>query len=280
MSSSLGTRTRARAKRPRARTRAVSIMLTGIIVGTLGLLGGQSAQAVPVTTMCAADQIMIGVRGTDAPAGVGTTQNGRVYVTGGFGPQLSSLASYADADGFKTWSAAINYPASGGLLYNSSVDEGVSKLISLLNSTLQCPLPPLIFLAGHSQGADVVMHVLASPSLKPTVIENIKAAAVFGDPQWTGGSNYNYQPPSTSGYGILGPRGGWERYTLENTYWVYGWPPGGTGQGWLSRIRSYCYANDWACQNLALTASTDATHNSYSAQAYNVWQWMVKLSEW
>lgn len=266
--------------RGRARRRAVSLLLTGIMVGALGILGGQSAQAIPVGSMCAADQIMIGVRGTDATGGVGTEEDGRVYASGGFGPQLSSLAGYADADGFKTWARAINYPASGGLLYNSSVDDGVAKLIAVLNSTLRCSLPPLIFVTGHSQGADVVLHALANPSLKKEVIGNIKAVAVFGDPQWTGGVNYNYLPPKATGYGILGARPSYETYALENTFWVYGYPPEGTGQAWMSRIRSYCYANDWACQNLLLNDSTNATHNSYKAEAYNVWQWMVRLSEW
>lgn len=64
----------------------------GLLALTLVLgicvLGAQPAQAAPASK-CAADQVFIGVRGTDAPAGTGSEENGRVYASGGFGAQIA-----------------------------------------------------------------------------------------------------------------------------------------------------------------------------------------------
>lgn len=150
----------------------------------------------------------------------------------------------------------------------------------MLNSLADCGgLMPLIYLAGHSQGADVVMSVLGNSQLKESVWRNIKAVAVFGDPMWSAGKNYNYTA-ATSGNGILGPRGSGLTNLIESRYWIYGWAQGASSQKWFSRVRSWCYTNDWACQALPLTDSTNASHNNYAQHMPTVFSWMMHMGEW
>lgn len=224
--------------------------------------------------------MFIGVRGTLAPAGSGSAEGGRVYASGGFGQQIQSLVPKFNADAFTTWARAIRYNAAGGTGYLSSFVDGQQKLLAVLNSLADCGgLMPLIYLAGHSQGADIVMATLGNSQLKATVWKNIKAVAVFGDPMWSAGKNYNYTA-ATSGSGILGPRGPGITNLIESRYWIYGYPQTGSTQKWMSRVRSWCYTNDWACQALPLTDSTNASHNNYAQHMPAVFSWMLHMGEW
>lgn len=260
--------------------RRTSRALTAVVLGlALGVTGAQSAQAAPASK-CSADQVFIGVRGSDAPAGSGSEEGGRVYASGGFGDQIAALAPSFNADVFSTWARAIRYDARGGTEYWPSQLDGEQKLVTVLNSLADCGgQMPLIFLAGHSQGADVVLEALANSQLLKSVWVNIKAVAVFGDPKFRSGMNFNFSPPP-GGQGILGARTTGLTNVLESRYWFYGYPQWADHPMWSSRIRSWCYPNDWACQSLALNSSTNASHNNYAQHMPDVFSWMMHMGEW
>jgi hypothetical protein len=139
----------------------------------------------------------------------------------------------------------------------------------------------MVHLVGHSQGADVILTALASPDLTNAARNSIKAVAVYGDPAFQPRKNYNAAGSPTVRSGLLSAtRPAFVHTALETKYWFWGWPQGGSQMAYSSRIRSFCFTNDWACQNVAKTASTDATHNSYDTKTHEVYAWFVYMQQW
>lgn len=242
-----------------------------MIATALPLAAAMPAEA--VSDRCTAGVIFIGVRGTNAPQG-SSPSGGNIWLNGGFGDQVEPVrAKFAASLGEYLWSASVNYPATGEGSYLSSQQTGTSRLISELNLITACQFDPPIVLVGHSQGADVIAMALSSPQLSAAAKQQVKAAILYGDPFWTAGMNYNAPGFATSGHGLLGGRGSYWTDILQTQYWQYGWPYQGSGQGYFSRIRSYCYTNDWACQNLPINTSTNATHNAYKNLAQSAFDW-------
>lgn len=165
--------------------------------------------------------------------------------------------------------------------YPQSMTLGATRLIDFLNTIPSCAVRPMVPLVGHSQGADVILTALASPSLTNAARNSIKAVAVYGDPAFQANRNYNAPARPTVGSGVLSATRPASAHTvLATNYWFWGWPQGSAKMAYSSRIRSLCFTNDWACQNLGKTPSTDATHNSYDTKTRAVFDWFVYMQQW
>jgi len=257
--------------RPASRpVRRTAVAVLGAIAMVASLFSG--ANAASAATICG-DAVFLGVRGTDAPAGSGSAHSGRIWTSGGMGDQVASLYTQVVGTGIPYYSASLNYPASGGANYSSSVETGVNTLVAELNwLATQCgSVLPIVILAGHSQGAQVILDALSwatfpyGTELTPNAKKMIRAVAVFGDPTYLPNRSIN-APMSASGvaHGIF-PRNLILADSLENSdYSFYGYPYGEHGMGTVYKIRSYCLAGDFFCQS-DLSDSNFAIHNSYAS---------------
>jgi hypothetical protein len=230
--------------------------------------------------------VVIGVRGTDAAPGSGTQHSGRLYASGGWGPQFDSLMNNIGASDLPMFHAGLVYPA-GGADYFSSVDIGAMNLVNELNylSTLCGVYAPSVVLLGHSQGAAVVLKALADPvvgagSLTSAARAMIRAVIVYGDPQFTVNQPINSVFSESYANGRFGGRSQGELDNLANWYRVWWWPQGSSNPNkqWVYRIRSYCLSNDYWCA----TGGSMDVHNSYASNftgdAWNFIYYMMTSS--
>jgi hypothetical protein len=224
--------------------------------------------------------VVIGVRGTDAAPGKGSLHSGRLYSDGGFGTEIQPLINQLRRDVFPYYHHALNYPAAGGTGYIDSVNKGRSRLIAELNYVANScgKIKPAVVLAGHSQGAAVVLAALiddgtSSGNLTSKARAMIRAVAVYGDPLFKKSQAMNAPGAQDQKNGLLGARpSAWT--TQLNQLRYVGWPMGGTKAGWVQIIRSYCYAGDLFCASGTGSKAIDI-HNSYGVkETYKVWQWI------
>lgn len=254
------------ARRPitsRIMTRITAILsAVGIVLASL--IAASPASAAGICDFA----VFIGVRGTDAPAGASSTHSGRVWTDGGMGPQIDQLITDYQQLGYPTYFESLNYPAAGGVNYASSVTTGVNSLVAELNwLSTQCSHLPAVILAGHSQGAQVILDALgwaafpSGPHLTDSAKNMVRAAAVFGDPTYLPNQPYN-DPYVHAPHNGLFPRNltvaGW----LAQDYSFQGWPMGANGPGTVYKIRSWCFSGDYFCQ-ADFSDSNYTIHNSY-----------------
>lgn len=245
--------------------RALFAAATAAIALTVVAGAATPATAAAVANPCAAKAVFIGVRGTGAPAGSAMTASGNAWATGGHGLVANLARDYSTQKSFPIYVESLAYPASSA--YATSVATGVKKLraeIGYINRT--CGGKTKIVLAGHSQGADVVLDTLVA--LTPATGKNlVVSASVFGDPSYVAGQTYN-APGSGKANGII-PRSAKER-TVLRTY-TFRDADGAT----RSRIRSTCAAGDWACQAAPMNKRSVAIHNGYNSSAAANWSYGV-----
>ena len=202
------------------------------------------AAAVPASatssTLTCANVITIVARGSDEAAGTGGTTN--VYWTGGPSKSVRTV-------GLKS-PATIGF---GGLAYFSSLDTGKARLAAELNrlATL-CPSSRTV-LIGYSQGAHVVGDVTSNSNpnaLSTGAKSRIAAVYLTGDPVRRPYESHNRG--TGIGGGVLVDRGA------------------GQMSGLGSRILSYCYKGDWACDAPHKDPTRSAAiHTSYGNSTLN-----------
>lgn len=208
------------------------------------------------------------VRGTGQAPGAGLAHGNRVWVTGGHGSELESLAWWFKASSpLPMFVASVNYPAAGDATYFNSVMTGRANLVNEINWLAeQCGnYTPAIMLAGYSQGGAVVMNSLlqvsGAPNLSARAKDSIRAVVVFGDPNFSVNQPWNAPGSPTNVGGLMGPH--LAHYNAQfATYKAWGWPMGSSFQGWVHKIRSYCYHGDTFC-NSGTGPNAIAIHNSY-----------------
>jgi|GEM_PF-2512500 len=184
------------------------------------------------------------------------------------GPQIAALVATYKKLGYPTYFEALNYPASG-VDYVSSVTTGASKLAKELNwlaTACGTTMPPVV-IAGHSQGAQVILDALGWASfphgtqLTAKAKRMVRAVAVFGDPTYQRARPYNAPDAATARNGVFS-RNLIVSEKLETDFSFYGWPMEANGPGTTYKIRSYCVAGDFFCQS-DISDSSYAKHNSY-----------------
>jgi hypothetical protein len=166
---------------------------------------------------------------------------------------------------------SLNYPASGPENYLGSVMAGRTTLINEINWITATFPNTAIVLAGHSQGAAVVLAALTNvntpgyPELTANARARIKAAAVFGDPNYRVGQAIAAPGAQTTASGLMGAR--IPAYSAQlNNLRFWGWPMGGNAEGWVQKIRSWCYAKDTFCAS-GTASNSMAINNSYGVNA-------------
>lgn len=263
------------------RCRLFSGLVALTLTGTIAISGTASAAAAETSGLCDFAQF-IGVRGTDAAAGAGLAHGNRVWLTGGHGDEVLVLkAQLKSSSPLPFYFESLNYPAKGGADYPTSVLTGRNTLINEINWIASQCAGASIVLAGHSQGAAVVLAALTSlntpgyPELTARGRASIKAVAAFGDPNYRP-NRAIAAPGNSTGVGLLGPRPIAYSDQLDGMrYW--GWPIGGSAQGWVQKIRSWCYPGDFFCAT-GTGSNAMAIHNSYGTKAMTgARQWIEHL---
>lgn len=221
--------------RKRVKTKAALALMTAGLSALPMVANAPQASATACSSI-----IVIGVRGTNEPAGYGAT----------VGPMVSRLMSKFNP--YLVYATPLNYPAS--LNYGQSEPQGVRNLTSYINNIrTYCPATQFI-LVGHSQGADVVGDAVQANSFGGKVI----GVAMTGDPNFRGGSKGNYVVDKTTGM-FVSPNP-----TLNGSL--------GTRSAWPTRldgkVHNLCLLDDTVCRssNGALGAAGaigDTPHNSY-----------------
>ncbi|PMD34402.1 carbohydrate esterase family 5 protein [Hyaloscypha variabilis F] len=154
---------------------------------------------------------------------------------------------------------AINYPACGGqascdsISYASSVIDGISAVVSQVNTfNEECPDTQLV-LVGYSQGGQIFDdsfcgggdlnegYTNTAVPLSASAVNMIKAAIFMGDPRYRYG--FTYDVGTCTAYGFAARPAG------------FVCPSG-------SKIKSYCDASDPYCCN----GDNPATHQGYGAE--------------
>lgn len=266
---------RARTKRSqltRARRRVLAGLASTLLASSIALAGSSAAVAATAPGLCDF-AVFIGVRGTGAPGGAGLMHNNRAWATGGHGDEIVVLKSGLISNTpLPIYAEALNYPAADGANYVSSVMTGRATLIAEINWIAQtCGPSASIILAGHSQGGAVVLSSMLTlegpgyPNLTTAGRNAVQAVAAFGEPNNVPRRAIAAPGSSTTGSGVLGPRVPSQSDQLDALrYW--GWPMGGSGQGWVQKIRSWCFPGDTICTS-ETGANGMAIHNSYGMKA-------------
>lgn len=269
-------RTQTAPTRPRMKRRVPLLAIALIAMVALSGLVAAPAQADSSASKCGASYVFIGLRGTQAPSGSNLAPGGRTWSTGGFGDQVSPLATkWRNTPGVAVYTESIAYtagPIDGN--YINSVNDGSTKLLAELKAILGCKYRPMVILAGHSQGAHALLNAVSSPSFSAEMRAMVKAVVAYGDPTYVSGMNYNSPSAAPSGAGQF-PRAVPSSSTLQ-AFTTYGWPPNdpnATGPVTMSKIRSYCFTGDWACQAAPYNAQSNATHNAYASLASTAYSW-------
>lgn len=244
-------------------------------------LAAAPAHAGITANACNANLVFIGVRGTDAPAGSGSQYLPTLWSSGGYGEQVgpmrNKIAAWANNTGLMAFTASLNYQAS--LNYPTSHAEGRDRLVNVLNSLTYCTYRPMVVLGGHSQGADVVASALGSASLSSAARDMVKAAFMYGDPNAVPGVNYLAPGSPSNVWGDLGGRTPSEESVLQGpAFYKWGWPYESNSQGYYSKIRSYCFTQDWACTPNPNAGNANTWHNSYYTLTDQVFNWILYLT--
>lgn len=248
-----------------------TLLRVGALAGVALTLASSTLTAPPALatasgTLCS-NVITVVVRGSEEGAGTITTATSTTALYShrtGMGRPDGLARDYQAASAKTVHAAGLKYDAAiglAGVLYNGSRHGGVVNLQKSLNHLAgACPSSKTV-LIGFSQGAHVIGDALAASSgVRPNATARGRIAAVllYGDPM------YNPTEPfvATSGlkkFGMMGTRAT------------------GDLSGFASRIRSYCYSGDPACQGSStrggknLTALNNeaglAIHRSYFAKA-------------
>lgn len=227
-----------------------AIALAAVITLLVGV--SQPAGAALVKDDCASLSV-IAARGTDVPSPAVVSRNGRVWEGAGYGPVLGRLIGDFRDMPVEVNAMGLNYPASGGATYFSSVNAGVESLVGEVNwIARKCSATARIVLLGHSQGADVILDALSSGRVSAAALGRIKAVGVFGDPTH-GPKRAINAAGNPEAYGIL------NRSALSRK-WLDGYKTPGN-LGGQQKIRSWCYAKDAVC-NGGLGTNLE-THSSY-----------------
>lgn len=101
----------------------------------------------------------------------------------------------------------------------------------------------------------------------------VRAAILFGDPNYKVNQAVNAPGSQNTNSGLLGP--------MPASYWAqvnsmryWGWPFKGNGAGWVQVVRSYCLPGDAFCAS-GTGSNAMSIHNSYGAlRAIDAYQWM------
>ncbi|KAI7269891.1 acetylxylan esterase precursor [Hortaea werneckii] len=151
-------------------------------------------------------------------------------------------------------SEAVNYPATGGNSYGTSVQQGTQNVANQINSFNQrCPNSRLV-IVGYSQGAQIEDNALCGggdpnqgitytyPLITSAASNAIKAVIWAGNPRNSPAETFHYGSCTAGGFD---PR-----------------PSGFSCSTYQSRIRSYCDASDPYCCN----GNNAQTHNGYGGE--------------
>ncbi|MBT1631460.1 cutinase family protein [Curtobacterium flaccumfaciens] len=239
--------------------------IAGVTLGAVLAIGpavtftatADAAEACPAVSF-------IGVRGSWEDAGTGTSASGSSYQSGGFGHQVSAIIEdlrlvHPDLP-MNTY--GIKYPASvtpafEDASYLSSKDAGAKALIAEMNyQAAACPATS-IWLAGHSQGADVMGQVLSTPTsnqLSTRAQQVLNGVILLGDPSYRTTERINSEMNTGKGAGLTA-RG-------RTTGSMDGWTGDSFTYGAIPLVRSYCYTDDLICQ--AGSTVDTGPHNSYN----------------
>lgn len=225
------------------RRTVLGVTTVAVVAAAGAVVTATPAQASTSTLECAS-VITIVVRGTDEAGGTkvvktrtraGVTYKD-LYASDGKGMGLPKpvAVDYQKASAKGVRIAGLNYAAANLLAYAASQGNGAAALVRELNRlSTACP-SSRITLVGFSQGAHVIGDALAksrAASKKPTATAKgkIKAIALYGDPVYNPSESFAVYKGSKK-FGMLGTRGTGELSEFQ------------------SRIQSYCYATDPACQ--------------------------------
>ena len=206
---------------------------------------------------------LIIVRGSNEAAGTGMSASGYAYASGGVGA-LSRLVSTIEADPqVPVYTESIIYPASivpttEDPIYTASRDVGVANLTAEMNDlAATCPATNM-WLAGYSQGADVIGRTLSSPnavSLSQRAKMLFNGAVFFGDPTYHPGELINAAPNTQSGLTSVTREVG----SLDS------WTGTSPVLGEIPKIQSFCYELDIVCQGPGLNHDIDSHGVYFSA---------------
>ncbi|HXD61545.1 MAG TPA: cutinase family protein [Lacisediminihabitans sp.] len=231
---------------------------------------------------------MISIRGTGEAAGSGTAHGGRTYASGGAGATLNNLIGYANREpNIPFYQEAINYPAVAldvnnpqAKDYLASLQYGATNLANEINDLVaNCPYTNIL-LAGYSQGADVIGQVIGAyrstsitvPALRPGSFQQLKSVMLFGDPHYRPGEVWDAAGNGTANGVFVSPAGQFQ-YAKRLT-WL---PPSYQVQGYVTTVRSYCFAGDFFCQS-TFTAAGLTVHGSYGASSAMGDAWSFTLN--
>jgi Cutinase len=237
----------------------------------VGLTQLRAAAAATTPTRCGGTTL-IAIRGTSAPAGTKNSSDSFIYQSNGYGnpkdPEASLVTAIKKTVSIPVYTEAIKYPASWlnpgtqTPTYINSVAAGVKALIGELNNLSGACPHTLIWLAGHSQGAQVIGEALDSNHLKSihtAARNNLRGVALTGDPTYRPGESIDASGDGTTnglfasfrkahsldGFRALNPKG---KAVLD--------------------VRSYCKPGDLFCQTCwwlpgRVCMFGGGTHNSY-----------------
>jgi len=197
----------------------------GLACAALAAAGAVVAVAPPAQAACA-DVSIISARGTGEP------QEGS-WLLQPMGERIRTGLT-----GLNTTYTELQYPAR--LTFDTSATEGVTNLVRLLNTSAQeCPDQRYVLL-GYSQGGGVVGDALLpngqriwgknAPQVSSAASSRIAAIVMFGEMRFTASDPFNvgdFDPNKES----IRPR------------------PRGALNAYADRIRNYCVADDFVCQD-------------------------------
>ncbi|WJS91114.1 cutinase family protein [Microbacterium testaceum] len=241
-----------------------------IIVG--GGAAATPAQALPPSNPCDAWMVMIGVRGTGAPAGSNPGPGGRVWRSGGMGDFVTSIANGVDTNAPDAlqgmYRVSLNYPATATVnpidssgAYINSRNAGVAALKAELQYYASCARPPSVTLIGYSQGADVIGTALGQVS--QSIRSRVQAAVLLGDPSYRANQPINAPGLNPGGSGMFSQTRTDAIQNALNGMTSYGWNADTQSMGTRQHVREYCLYGDAACQNQIATGWN--IHGQYGA---------------
>lgn len=263
--------------------RAVALAVAAVmsLISTVSV--GAPAHAEVANSKCSAYAVLITARGWNAEKG-SNLRDGRVWLSGGHGKQLSPLVSKMRNDfgeGFPVWTESLAWTASSSSdnFYEAQINAGVRLMTDEVKSIIRCPVVPKILLAGHSGGAEIVTRTLWNFVGSGQEIY-IDAAAVYGDPSTSSTQKWNAKGVSASN-GVF-RRSDARTSGINAAFRYYGWSydnPASTKPGYFPRVRAYCNASDWACRHPLTGAWDDAAHNAYTAKTTDVFSWFMYMTD-
>lgn len=263
--------------RRRLRLRLALLLAAVLCVGLMSV-GAPAAYAIKATSKCQF-AVLITVRGINAPAG-SQLQNGRVWLKGGHGAQLQPLVdAMVKTAPYPVWTESLAWQAnlSSNSFYEAQKNSGVNKLVDEIKSIYNgCGTRPVVFLAGHSGGAHVVMDALVSLS-GSHYSSIIRGAVVYGDP--TNRESMPWRAPGSVNAGGIFKRSDAGVAALK-WYQYYGWSfdrPRDPKPAYYPEIRSYCNSGDWACAGNIAYAWDQKAHNSYTSKTSDAKNWLMYM---